>query len=136
MATWMVVEDEPDLYDMIIAMYDMLGVGGIAFVTGEEAFDWIDEVERGLHRGECPQLALIDIRLPDQIDGIHVAERLRQSRSLGNMALVLMTAYKLSPFEEQYVMQKSGADLLLYKPFPNLVQLQRTLEDLAAQYMR
>ena len=65
MPTWMVVEDEQDLYDMILAMYDMLGIGGVAFATGIDAMDWIKDVERG-KEDDLPELALVDIRLPNQ----------------------------------------------------------------------
>ncbi len=134
MATWMLVEDEPDLYDMIVAMYSMLGVGGVAFVTGEEVFEWIDDVEAGRYDGEMPELALIDIRLPDRINGINVSKRLRASKALGNMALILMTAYRLSPEQEAQALEEASADLLLYKPLPAFNQLQKMLEDVAKHY--
>ena len=42
MTVWMVVEDEPDVYEMVLAMYETLGIDGVAFTTGEEAITWID----------------------------------------------------------------------------------------------
>jgi len=130
MPTWMVVEDEQDLYDMILAMYDMLGIGGVAFATGIDAMDWIEDVERGLEQ-DIPELALVDIRLPDEdIDGVHVASKLRKSAKLGNIAICLMTAYKFSPDDEKDIVRESGADLLLYKPLPRFNELEKILRDL------
>lgn len=130
MPTWMVVEDEQDLYDMILAMYDMLGIGGVAFATGADAMEWIKGVERG-KEDDLPELAMIDIRLPDpEIDGVHVASRIRKSKFLENTAICLMTAFKFSPADEKEIIQESGADLLLYKPLPRFNELEKILRDL------
>jgi CheY-like chemotaxis protein len=133
MTTWMVVEDEPDLYEMVLAMYEWWGFEGLAFVNGEDAIAWIDHVDQGRVQGELPQLVLLDIRLPGQVNGVQVGERLRQSPFLSSMGIVLMTAFKLSPKDEKEVMAVSKADLLLYKPLPALKELQNMLEKIVAQ---
>jgi len=130
MTTWMVVEDEPDLYDMVLAMYDTLGVNGVAFANGEEALEWIDAVENGHFQDEIPELALIDIRLPGQINGTQIGERMRKSRTLGNTTIVLMTAYRLSPDDEKEARQIAGADELIYKPLPDINTFERSLRAL------
>ena len=128
--TWMLIEDEPDLYDMILAMYDMLGVGGVAFANGADAMDWIASMEQGLDN-EVPELALVDIRLPDKmIDGVHVAAHLRKSKLLGNMAICMITAYKFSDEDKLAIMRESGADMLLNKPLPKMKELDIILRDL------
>lgn len=131
MTTWMLLEDEPDLYDMILAMYDMLGIGGVAFGSGEDAVTWIEDVEKGTYDGELPQLALLDIRLPDNINGPMVGARMRESPVLNDTVLVLMTAYRLSASEERDVLEYSGADYVLYKPLPAFKQLRYILGELA-----
>jgi CheY-like chemotaxis protein len=133
MTTWMVVEDEPDLYEMVLAMYEWWGFEGLAFVNGEDAIAWIDHVDQGRVQGDLPQLVLLDIRLPGQINGVQVGERLRQSPYLRSMGIVLMTAFKLSPKDEKEVIATSKADLLLYKPLPALKELQNMLEKIVAQ---
>jgi DNA-binding response OmpR family regulator len=131
--TWMLIEDEPDLYDMILAMYDMLGVEGVAFATGRDAMDWIANVEHGLDN-VIPELALVDIRLPDEtIDGVHIASQLRKSKLLGNIAICMITAYKFSEDDRQAIMRESGADDLLYKPLPKLKELDTILRGLIAK---
>lgn len=133
MSTWMVVEDEPDIYEVLLAMFEMWGIEGVAFVDGEEAVAWIDDVDNGRFQGELPELALLDIRLPGSVNGPMVGERLRKSPILGHIAIVLSTAYKLTPDEEKQVIALAGADKLMYKPLPKFNELQRTLEDVIAQ---
>ena len=119
MTTWMVVEDEYDLHEMVLAMYELMGVDGLAFIEGEEVIAWLEEVESGAFTENLPELALLDIRLPGEVDGISVGTRIRQSPALQQMPIVLMTAYKLSPQEEDDILNETGAELLIYKPLPD-----------------
>lgn len=128
LSTWMVVEDEPDIYEVLLAMFGIWGIEGVAFVDGEEAVAWIDDVDHARFQGELPELALLDIRLPGEINGPAVGERIRKSKELGNVAIVLTTAYKLTPEEEKSVIKKAGADHLVYKPLPKFNELQQLLE--------
>ena len=129
----MVVEDEPDIYDVLLAMFEMWGIEGVAFVDGEEALAWIDDVDEKRFQGELPELALLDIRLPGDVDGVMVGERLRQSTTLGDMAIVLTTAYKLPPDEQKEAMDKSEADKWLPKPLPKFKELRDILEEVIAE---
>jgi CheY-like chemotaxis protein len=128
----MVVEDEPDIYEVLLAMFEMWGIEGVAFVDGEEAVAWIDDVDSGRFRGELPELALLDIRLPGSVSGPMVGERLRKSTRLGEIAIVLSTAYKLSTDEEVRIVALAGADELMYKPLPKFNELQQKLETVIA----
>lgn len=132
-STWMVVEDEPDIYEVLLAMFEMWGIEGVAFVDGEEAVAWIDDVDNGRFKGELPELALLDIRLPGEIDGIKVGERLRKSPVLGQIAVVLTTAWKLSPEDQEGAMNRTSADKWLPKPLPKFNELQAILEDVIAK---
>jgi CheY-like chemotaxis protein len=132
LSTWMVVEDEPDIYEVLLAMFEMWGIEGVAFVDGEEAIAWIDDVDNGRFRGELPELALLDIRLPGAVSGPAVGERLRKSSILGDVAIILSTAYKLTVEEEAQAIEQAGADKLLYKPLPKFNELQQVLETVIA----
>jgi CheY-like chemotaxis protein len=129
----MVVEDEPDIYEVLLAMFGIWGIEGVAFVDGEEAVNWINDVDNQNFQGERPELALLDIRLPGDINGPAVGERLRKSPILGQMAIVLTTAYRLTPEEEAAVIKQAGADKLVYKPLPKFGELQKLLEDIIEQ---
>lgn len=128
----MVVEDEPDIYEVLLAMFGIWGIEGVAFVDGEEAVTWIEDVDNGRFQGELPEMALLDIRLPGKIQGPDVGERLRKSKHLNNIAIVLTTAYKLSPEEEKNKIQQAGADRLIRKPLPKFHELQVLLESTIA----
>jgi len=123
----MVVEDEPDIYDVLLAMFEIWGIEGVAFVDGAEAVSWIDDVDKGTFTGELPELAILDIRLPE-ISGPEVGARLRKSDRLGKMAIVMITAYRLTPDEEEQVKARAQADALMYKPLPAMPELRRTLD--------
>lgn len=124
----MVVEDEPDIYDVLLAMFELWGIEGVAFVDGAEAIAWIDAVDDGRVHGELPELAILDIRLPEA-SGPEVGNRLRRSPILGNMAIVLITAYRLSPEEETDVIKQAQADRLMYKPLPGMPELRAILDE-------
>ena len=128
----MVVEDEPDIYEVLLAMFGIWGIEGVAFVDGEEAVAWIDDVDQGNFQGELPELALLDIRLPGSIQGPDVGARLRESEALKHVAIVMITAYKLKPDEEKRVIARAGADKLMYKPLPKFNELQVKLEEIIA----
>jgi CheY-like chemotaxis protein len=127
--TWMVVEDEPDIYDVLLAMFEIWGIEGVAFVDGAEAITWIEDVDKGTVAGELPELAILDIRLPE-VPGPEVGARLRRSDRLGKMAIVMITAYRLSPEEEEAVKARAQADALMYKPLPAMPELRKTLDQI------
>ncbi|MGQ9850028.1 MAG: response regulator [Aggregatilineaceae bacterium] len=132
MATWMVVDDEPDIYDVLVTMFRLWGIEGVAFVDGTEAVHWIESVDDGTYTGELPEMAIIDIRLPG-IEGHYVAARIRRSPRLGNMAIALITAYRISAATERYYMAISQADLLIEKPLPALSELREQLDAVIAR---
>jgi CheY-like chemotaxis protein len=127
--TWMVVEDEPDIYDVLLAMFEIWGIEGVAFVDGAEAVAWIEDVDKGNVVGELPELAILDIRLPE-VPGPEVGARLRKSDRLGRMAIVMITAYRLSPEEEEAVKARAQADALMYKPLPAMPELRKALDQI------
>ncbi len=129
----MVVEDEPDIYEVLLAMFEMWGIEGVAFVDGEEAVAWIDDVDNARFQGELPELALLDIRLPGEINGVMVGERLRKSHVLGDISIVLTTAYRLTPEEQEDAIKRAGADKWLPKPLPKFAELQTILEQVIAE---
>jgi len=127
MSTWMVVEDEPDLYDTLLALFEIWSIDGVAFTNGTDAVKWIDDVDQGNVETNIPELALLDIRLPGA-SGPEIAERLRRSPVLKDIAIVLMTAYHLTASEETAVMAQAKADNLMRKPLPAPMQFKAVLQ--------
>ena len=128
MPTWMVVEDEPDIYEVLLAMFEIWGIEGVAFVDGGQAVSWLDDVDAGRVRGDLPELAILDIRLPE-VSGPEVGQRIRKSPVLKDMAVVLITAYRLSPTEEKEVVKQAQANRLMYKPLPGMPELRAILDE-------
>jgi DNA-binding response OmpR family regulator len=107
----------------------------VAFVDGGEAVSWIENVDQGRVRGELPELAILDIRLPE-VSGPEVGSRLRRSPTLKDMAIVLITAYRLSPEEEEAVIAQAQADLLMYKPLPTLLELREKMDAVIGRHKK
>jgi CheY-like chemotaxis protein len=127
MSTWMVVEDEPDLYDTLLALFEIWSIDGVAFTNGTDAIKWIEDVDKGDTDTNIPELAILDIRLPGAT-GPEIGARLRKSSVLKDIAIVLMTAYHLAPKGEQEVIAQAQADTLLYKPLPAPPEFQALLK--------
>lgn len=133
MSTYIIVEDEPSLYEVLLAMFATWGIDGQAFTDGESAMQWIEDVDAGRFRGEIPELALIDIRLPGRISGPAVGERIRKSPTLHDIVIVLTTAYRLNPREEREMRAQCSADDLINKPLPAYQLLKARLAKLTAE---
>jgi len=123
MTTWLLLEDEADVKQMMLATIDLLGATGLDFPDGETMIDWIEAAEAGKYDGDMPELALLDLRMPTATGGAEVAARLRRSPMFSELVIVLITAYRFAPNEQQDVMLQSGADFLLYKPLPDIDEL-------------
>ena len=132
MPVWMVVEDEADISAVLLAMFEDWGIGDLSFADGREAARWVDSVAHGLVTSELPELALIDIRMPD-ISGPELSAIIRHCVSLNNIGIVLMTAYRLSPEQEQQVIAQARADALIYKPLPGMTALREFLDNIVAK---
>jgi CheY-like chemotaxis protein len=113
----MVVEDEPDLYDTLLTLFEIWSVDGVAFTDGDDAIRWIEDIDQDASETNLPELAILDIRLPGA-SGPDIGHRLRQSPALQNIAIVLITAFRLSPKQEREAIARAQADMLIYKPLP------------------
>jgi CheY-like chemotaxis protein len=135
MSTWMVVEDEPDLYDTLLALFEIWSIDGVAFTNGTDAVKWIEDVDKGSTDTNIPELALLDIRLPGAT-GPEIGQRLRKSLVLNDIAIVMMTAYHLTPQEEEKIMAQAKANTLLYKPLPAPDEFRAVLQNAIATQSR
>ena len=98
----MIVEDEA-----LVAMRQMMDLAAEGFMlcgwvsSGEEAVQLANE--------KHPDVALMDVRLTGQMDGV---EALRQIRKFSNMPVVFVTGYSDDALKEQ-VMEMSPSAYLL-----------------------
>jgi PleD family two-component response regulator len=80
--TILVVEDDLDLAEMLIAYFDTQGYRVVSAAWGEKALTLAAEV--------LPDLVLLDVRLPD-IDGYEVCRRLRESHKTRGIPVIFLT---------------------------------------------
>lgn len=129
------MEDEADIRNLVVTMANVWGHTTIAFESGGKAWDWLDTVEKGLYNKPLPEFALMDIRMPIK-RGDEVAARIRQTRALAHIPIVLMTAFVLSDEERREMMTHAGVDAVINKPLPDFVQLKGILQDIIDQKYR
>lgn len=126
---WLLVEDEPDLFDMLMYVWSAVDMKAIAYTNGEDALSWLETIslKESLDSPALPKFALIDIRLPGKVSGIDVATQLSQHAILGNMPVFLMTAYRINAKAEGEILQQCKARKIIYKPLPHVNELRNML---------
>ncbi|MCY4008591.1 MAG: response regulator [Anaerolineaceae bacterium] len=129
MQPWLLVEDEPDIREMLLAVFEIWNIQCIVHQSSEETLAWLNTVEH-LAETELPELALIDIRLSGDTDGITVSQHIRHHPKLKNIAIVLNTAYSLTEQEKQQCLAVSKADHVMSKPLPRFERLYEELRTL------
>ena len=102
----MIVEDEPDIREMLSFSLTRSGYKIVEVESGEEALKLVNE--------KLPDLILLDWMLPG-ISGIEVARKIRQDDYSANVPIIMLTARgeesdKLKSFS-------SGVDDYVTKPF-------------------
>jgi CheY-like chemotaxis protein len=128
MTTWMIVEDEPDLNELLEEIFNIWGVQTLAFDDFDEALTWIEQVDSGDEDGELPELVMLDLMFNRILRGDAVGERLRRSPRLRDMAIVIMTAQRDMPEVREEVIRKVQPDDYIQKPLPRINELQKRLE--------
>ena len=104
--TVLVVEDDPDIRELLKFTLERAGLKVVEAESGEDALTLLD--------GPLPSVAVIDWMLPG-INGVELTQRLREDPLTSAMPLIMLTARgeeadKLKSFD-------SGIDDYLTKPF-------------------
>jgi len=102
----LVVEDNPDMVDMLQTLLEHQGYDYIVAKNGKEAVDMADY--------QLPDLILLDIMLP-KMDGIKAARLIRQNPKTHSIPILAVTA-KVFP-EDREECLKNGCNDYLSKPF-------------------
>lgn len=104
--TILVADDEPEVLDLVRILLEWEDYVVIQAADGEEALDKI--------RSICPDLALLDVRMP-KMDGLSVLEHLQTDPSLAGIPVVMLSVVTTYPQVETAL--KNGAVAYLPKPF-------------------
>jgi len=127
-ASWMLIEDETDIRNVVKVMFQVWGHNVIEFSNGHDAVKFVEQVDSGEYSGEIPTLTLSDIRMPGP-NGNEIAHRIRQSPVLGEMPIVLMTAFQLSESEQTAFRVNDGVNRIIFKPLPDFEKFHQMLMD-------
>lgn len=133
MATWMIVEDDPHVYELLCDAFERWEIESLLFVEVEQALDWISLVDQGVNVGELPELVLLDLRFYGETAGHLVGQQIRRSPILKDLPIVIMTAQISTPQEHDLYMRTFNPDAWLRKPLPRFAELKRKLDNLIAK---
>ena len=106
METILVVEDEPDIADLVKYHLDRAGLPTRVVTDGKQALDLIVR--------EQPALVVLDLMLPG-LDGIEICRRLRASPATRGIPIIMLTAK--AEEVDRIVGFEMGADDYVPKPF-------------------
>jgi len=108
--TIMVVDDSPDLVEILRITLESKGFNVRCAYSGKDLFAGLEELK--------PDLILLDIIMP-QMDGLQVLRRLKEDPSMLFIPVILLTdkADDEDVDEDVMVGYKMGADYYITKPF-------------------
>lgn len=105
----LIVEDDPDIAELVARYLDKAGYTTTRLSSGREALDAV--------RAKAPDLIVLDLMLP-QMDGLEVCRALRANDKTAAIPIIMLTAR--AEESERIVGLEMGADDYLAKPFsPN-----------------
>src|SRR2546427_2634875 len=116
--TILVVDDDPDVLEVLKDRLESLGYRVLATANGKESLELLEK--------QNPQMALLDIEMPD-MSGIEVLKEIRKREI--DVTVVMITAH--GTIERAVQAMKAGAYDFIHKPFePDHVALivQKALE--------
>lgn len=110
----LIVDDEPDMVDLIKLMLRRGGWEVLTASSGAEALQLADRF--------VPELILLDIMMPD-LNGHEVCARLRSDERFQDTPILAFTAQAY--LEEQYRAYQAGVDEFIVKPIAPAQLLER-----------
>jgi len=114
----LVVEDNPDNYELVKKILAHYGYGYTIKMDGESAYVWCTE--------NVSDLILMDISLPG-MDGLEVIAKIKDLDTYANVPIVALTAHAMKGDEERFL--AAGCSRYLAKPFLP-VELVALLDDI------
>ncbi len=113
----LVVDDEPQMVDMLKIR---LEASGYAVVTAYDGQEGLDKA-----RSEKPDLIILDLMLP-KIDGYKVCGLLKKDARFTKIPIIIFTAKAQQ--EDMALGKEMGADAYITKPFDSQVLLAKISE--------
>lgn len=123
----LIVEDDPDVVNLLVDELERANLTTFAFMSGEEAV--VNAVQMSTH-GQAIDLALVDARLPG-MDGLEAIRRMREAKP--DLAAILMTGF--SDTETAISAADLGVVGYVLKPFDDIRALIARVRDQASHNM-
>jgi CheY-like chemotaxis protein len=102
--TVLLVEDDPDIRDIVQDVLEAEGYDVVPASHGRQALEFLS----GARESERPDLVILDMMMP-LVDGRHVLDAIRNNQSLSSVPVVVMSAVAHE--------KPAGAAAFLRKPF-------------------
>ncbi len=120
----LVVEDQADIRRLI--RWSLEELDDIEIVEAANGRLGLDAV-----RAFQPELVLLDMMMPGDLDGLQVCEQVRRDPATATLPIVLLTARAQA--SDRLAGERAGADDYLAKPFSPMVLVQTVQRLLAAR---
>lgn len=121
MAKILLIEDEPDIRDL---MKMFLELEGHEIVMADTAEDGLVQAER-----VDPAVILMDLSLPGELDGFEATRRLRADARFDAVPIIALTAHAMGAHRERAL--AAGCDDHWTKPIVDLSQFSKELARIA-----
>jgi CheY-like chemotaxis protein len=111
MARILLIEDDPDIRDLMV---NFLSMEGHAVLTAADAEDTV----RLLQHDAAPDLVLMDLSLPGAVDGFALTRRLRDRPGFEAIPIIALTAHAMTEHRNRAL--AAGCDQHWTKPIVDL----------------
>ena len=115
----LIVEDEPDILDVLKLTFDFGSYQLLTATSGDQALETA--------RKELPDLILLDIMMPGSIDGLEVCRQLKRDEATKDAYVIIVTAMGME--RDRAAGIEAGCDEYIVKPF-KILQLAKKIESL------
>ncbi len=115
MAKLLFVDDEDEFLDFMKSYFGELGHEVITTMYGHQGLKLILE--------EKPDVAIIDVRLKDDLNGMKVIKQVHEQAPQQKM--IMLTGFRDPEMDAEAI--RSGALLCLHKPMAGLTQLEEAI---------
>lgn len=106
MQTILLLEDDKNLRETLVDIFEIQGFEVVTATNGVEALTFLDEV--------APNLIVSDVMMPE-MDGFEFLKRIKKNPQMENTPVIMLTANTLQ--EAKYKGLEYGANDYITKPF-------------------
>lgn len=118
MKTILIVDDQPEVRELVSVT---LEIGPYRILTAENGDDALVLAQK-----EIPDLMLLDIMMPGNLDGIEVCRRLKADDKTKDIFILMLTA-KGQDYDKE-IGEQAGANDYFVKPFSPLALMKKVEE--------